>query len=133
MPLCSPGQELDLSHTHFEPLGQPNREISVLPAPPMPLCSPGQEVALFDGRPNGELLLATGRVELANPADCLSLSTGLVAADRLYSSKRQIVEAMGFSEWLPYVFSFHVCAFFRSLCKSMPGACRALPPVPRRL
>lgn len=51
---------------------------------------------LFDGRPNGELLLAAGLVERANPADCLSLECGLVAADRMYSAKRQIVEEMGF-------------------------------------
>ena len=31
----------------------------------------GEEVAVRDGRPNGELLLATGAMEDNNPADCL--------------------------------------------------------------
>lgn len=31
----------------------------------------GEEVAVRDGRPNGELLLATGALEDDNPADCL--------------------------------------------------------------
>lgn len=31
----------------------------------------GEEVAVRDGRPNGELLLATGAMEDDNPADCL--------------------------------------------------------------
>jgi hypothetical protein len=34
-------------------------------------CSPGQEVAIYDGRPNGELLLATGTMEAGNPAGTL--------------------------------------------------------------
>ena len=38
------------------------------PALPCPACSPGQEVAVYDGRPNGELLLATGEMEAGNPA-----------------------------------------------------------------
>ena len=54
---------------------------------------------LFDGRPNGELLLATGAVERANPADFLLLEQGLVGADRMYSSKRQILESLGFGEF----------------------------------
>jgi hypothetical protein len=33
----------------------------------------GEEVAIQDGRPNGELLLATGTLEDDNPADCLSV------------------------------------------------------------
>ena len=36
--------------------------------PDGPCCSPGQEVAIYDGRPNGELLLATGTMEPGNPA-----------------------------------------------------------------
>jgi hypothetical protein len=33
----------------------------------------GEEVAIQDGRPSGELLLATGALEDDNPADCLSV------------------------------------------------------------
>lgn len=36
-------------------------------------CRRGEEVAVRDGRPNGELLLATGTLEDDNPADCLSV------------------------------------------------------------
>ena len=38
----------------------------LLPAPAH--CSAGQEVSIYDGRPNGELLLATGTLEAGNPA-----------------------------------------------------------------
>lgn len=58
----------------------------------------GQEVRLFDGRPSGEVFLATGSIEPANPADCLVLSAGLVAADRLYSQKASILEEFGFKK-----------------------------------
>lgn len=56
----------------------------------------GQEVRLYDGRPNGEILLATGRVEPTNPNDFLMLPAALVPADRLYSQKRSILEAFEF-------------------------------------
>ena len=59
--------------------------------------SAGQEVQLYDGRPNGELLLATGQLEQGNPADCLTMPAALVAADRLYTSKVQVLEAMGYA------------------------------------
>lgn len=123
-------------------------------------CRRGEPVAVYDGRPNGELVLATGNMEYDNPADCqivqvaslppclkllplasdtlhagcpcwhagcarclpgswelqwlsadcfqlwacrLHVScqmgcaqTGLVQTDRLYSAKKQLVEAMGF-------------------------------------
>ena len=39
-----------------------------------------------------------GRLEPGNPADCLVMGAQLVAADRLYTMKRQIVEELGFSE-----------------------------------
>lgn len=40
-----------------------------LPASPAPSHrSAGQEVSIYDGRPNGELLLATGTLEAGNPA-----------------------------------------------------------------
>jgi histone-lysine N-methyltransferase SETD3 len=58
--------------------------------------SRGQEVRLFDGRPNGELLLATGQLENANPADCLTMPAALVPADRLYELKRGVLEELGF-------------------------------------
>ncbi|PSC76514.1 U3 small nucleolar ribonucleo MPP10 [Micractinium conductrix] len=57
--------------------------------------SADEEVKVFDGRPNGELLLATGSLEAGNPEDCLFMEAGLVAADRLYTTKRQILEEMG--------------------------------------
>ncbi|KAL4445791.1 hypothetical protein ABPG77_008990 [Micractinium sp. CCAP 211/92] len=57
--------------------------------------SQGEEVLLYDGRPNGELLLATGTIEAGNPADCLFMEAGLVAADRLYTTKRQVLEDLG--------------------------------------
>ena len=59
--------------------------------------SNGQEVRVYDGRPSGEVLLATGSIELANPADCLMLPAALVAADRLYSQKKEVLEEFGFS------------------------------------
>ena len=57
----------------------------------------GQEVRLYDGRPSGEILLATGSLEPANPADCLILPASLVAADRLYAQKKEILESFGFT------------------------------------
>lgn len=36
-------------------------------------CSEGDEVVLYDGRPNGELLMATGSVQAKNPADYLTI------------------------------------------------------------
>lgn len=54
-------------------------------------------MALFDGRPNGELLLATGSLEDSNPADCLTVRYELVKADRLFSAKKMILESLGFN------------------------------------
>ena len=51
---------------------------------------------MFDGRPNSELILATGRVEDDSPSDYLTISVGLVQADRMYSTKKEILKAMGF-------------------------------------
>lgn len=56
----------------------------------------GEPIAIYDGRPNGELLLATGRVEDDNASDCLTITVGLVQTDRLFSVKKQIVESVGF-------------------------------------
>jgi hypothetical protein len=36
-------------------------------------CSEGEEVVLYDGRPNGELMMATGSVQTKNPADYLTI------------------------------------------------------------
>ena len=52
---------------------------------------------MYDGRPNAELFLATGCVEDQNSSDCLSMRAELVKADRLYSSKKSVVESAGFS------------------------------------
>ncbi|CAL8465053.1 g4588 [Coccomyxa elongata] len=56
----------------------------------------GEPIAIYDGRPNGELLLATGRVEDDNASDCLTITVGLVQSDRLFTVKKQIVESVGF-------------------------------------
>ncbi|KAK9917898.1 hypothetical protein WJX75_009348 [Coccomyxa subellipsoidea] len=56
----------------------------------------GEAVAVYDGRPNGELLMATGRVEDDNASDCLTVRVGLVQADRLFSVKKQVLESLGF-------------------------------------
>eukprot|EP00208_Stichococcus_sp_RCC1054_P004802 CAMPEP_0206140612 /NCGR_PEP_ID=MMETSP1473-20131121/10038_1 /ASSEMBLY_ACC=CAM_ASM_001109 /TAXON_ID=1461547 /ORGANISM="Stichococcus sp, Strain RCC1054" /LENGTH=455 /DNA_ID=CAMNT_0053534817 /DNA_START=485 /DNA_END=1852 /DNA_ORIENTATION=- len=57
----------------------------------------GDEVAIYDGRPNGELCMATGVVQKNNPADYLTIEASLVAADRLYSVKKEILEGSGFT------------------------------------
>ena len=57
----------------------------------------GDLLAMYDGRPNGELFLATGTVEDRNPSDCLLFKAELIKADRLFSSKKAIVESLGFS------------------------------------
>lgn len=82
----------------------------------------GEEVTLEDGRPNGEFLLATGALpgedvfvsqasgnnkasspaaaaiaaaRLDNPGDCLLFPASLLAADRLYAQKAEILTAAG--------------------------------------
>lgn len=57
--------------------------------------APGDPVDLADGRPNGELLLATGAVDAAGEADCLAVAVGLAATDRMRTTKLQILEAVG--------------------------------------
>jgi protein-histidine N-methyltransferase len=75
--------------------------------------APGEQVLLGDGRPSGELLLATGELYAdddplavaratnlstftTNPSECLTVTVGLVPTDRLLVAKRQILEAAGF-------------------------------------
>lgn len=60
-------------------------------------CRRGEAVTVFDGRPNSELILATGRVEDDSPSDYLTISVGLVQADRMFSTKKEILQAMGFN------------------------------------
>lgn len=44
---------------------------------------PGQELLVADGRPSGEMMLATGALhDDKNPADCLMFSASLIQADR---------------------------------------------------
>lgn len=50
--------------------------------PAATLCREGQEVLLNDGRPNAELLLATGSVQDNNLADCLLMDATLISADK---------------------------------------------------
>ena len=59
-------------------------------------CRRGEAVTVFDGRPNSELILATGRVEDDSPADHLTVSVGLVPADRMFSTKKEILKNLGF-------------------------------------
>ncbi|KAK9824456.1 hypothetical protein WJX72_010403 [[Myrmecia] bisecta] len=56
-----------------------------------------QEVLIFDGRPNSELFLATGMLEDSNQSNCLLFEASLVAADRLFMLKKQILESVGFA------------------------------------
>ena len=51
---------------------------------------------LNDGRPNGELFLATGSVQDGNSSDCLEFTVSLVKADKYYMMKSQILESMGY-------------------------------------
>ena len=68
---------------------------------------------MFDGRPNSELILATGRVEDDSPSDYLTISVGLVQTDRMFSTKKEILQAMGFN-------SVQVCRSLPLLkCQSM--------------
>ena len=39
----------------------------------MPLRRAGEELCVYDGRPNSEMVLATGTVERDNPADHLTM------------------------------------------------------------
>jgi hypothetical protein len=55
----------------------------------------GGEVRLNDGRPNGERLLATGAVQPDNKSNYLLFETELVRSDKLYSSKREVLQSMG--------------------------------------
>ena len=57
----------------------------------------GDSVKVFDGRPNGEIYMATGTVERANPSDFMTLNASLIAADRLYTMKEEVANAMGLS------------------------------------
>lgn len=59
--------------------------------------SSGDRVKVYDGRPNGELFMATGCVERANPSDFMTLNASLIAMDRLYTMKEEVATAMGFS------------------------------------
>ena len=38
-----------------------------------------------------------------NPADCLFMEASLVAADRLYATKRQILEELGLGGWAGWI------------------------------
>ncbi|KXZ52752.1 hypothetical protein GPECTOR_8g143 [Gonium pectorale] len=57
----------------------------------------GSELLLNDGRPNGELLLATGSLQDSNMSDCLEWPAALLPADRYYMMKSQILESLGFA------------------------------------
>jgi protein-histidine N-methyltransferase len=62
----------------------------------------GETVALYDGRPSGELVLATGTLwetfpSNPNPADCLTVDVGLVPTDRLKPAKEAILAAVGYA------------------------------------
>lgn len=57
----------------------------------------GQEVALNDPRPNGELLLATGMLQDNNASDFLMFNAELLAADKYFMMKEQILDQMNMS------------------------------------
>ena len=48
---------------------------------------------LNDPRPNGEQILATGTLQEDNMSDYLLYETLLVATDKLYTAKREILQA----------------------------------------
>ena len=50
----------------------------------------GEAIAIYDGRPNTEMFLATGKLEDNNLSDHLTFRANLVAADKLYTLKRQV-------------------------------------------
>lgn len=56
----------------------------------------GQEVLLNDGRPNGELLLATGTLQEGNLSDYLLFGASLLATDKYFTLKQQILSQAGF-------------------------------------
>lgn len=58
--------------------------------------SVGDEVAIYDPRPNGELCMSTGSVQAKNPSDFLTTEASLVASDRLYSIKKEVLDGVGF-------------------------------------
>ena len=65
--------------------------------------APGDAVDVADGRPNGELLLATGAVDArGGDADCLTVTVGLAATDRMRSTKLQILDAVGLADGHPF-------------------------------
>jgi protein-histidine N-methyltransferase len=53
-------------------------------------------VLLNDGRPNGELLLATGGLQDSSMSDYLLFPASLVAADKYYAMKASLLESFGF-------------------------------------
>lgn len=54
-------------------------------------CRQGEQIAIYDGRPNTEMFLATGTLEEENLSDCLTVKANLVAADKLYMLKKQVI------------------------------------------
>ncbi|GIL70833.1 hypothetical protein Vretimale_3919 [Volvox reticuliferus] len=58
----------------------------------------GSELLLNDGRPNGELLLATGGLQDGNMADYLDWPAALVPADKYFMLKSQVLETLGFGQ-----------------------------------
>ena len=53
-------------------------------------CRQGEQIAIYDGRPNTEMFLATGTLEENNLSDHLTVQASLVAADKLYMLKKQV-------------------------------------------
>lgn len=59
---------------------------------------PGERIALYDGRPNAEMLLSRGHIELDNPNNCLQIDAAILRADKMFMSKLEIAQAYGFSQ-----------------------------------
>ena len=82
----------------------------------------GGEVSLNDARPNGERLLATGAMQPDNAANFLTFEAELVRTDRLYSSKRDVLQSMGIEVRCCYC-SCSVCLRARHARVCVPLQC----------
>lgn len=61
----------------------------------------GQAVLLNDFRPNSEQLLATGSLQEENMSDYILYDAFLVPTDKLYTVKREVLEAQGLKVRFP--------------------------------
>ena len=81
---------------------------------------------LNDGRSNNEVLLSVGAVQEDNLSNCLLFPATLLAADKYYSLKQQVLESFGFgpSEQFPVYadrFPLQLLAYLRLSRIQDPG------------